>query len=93
MKNYLDAGKVTQELVKEQRLLQEVTYFDQTVFRGQMGIEEESNIAFKDGFGKLVRGTSTSYYQSIKGQWTRGMVHGKRIKTVCNLDVFPKGYY
>ena len=21
------------------------------------------------------------------------MVHGKRIKTVCNLDVFPKGYY
>jgi len=28
MKNYLDSGKVTEELLKEQRLLQEVTYFD-----------------------------------------------------------------
>ena len=58
-----------------------------------MGIEEESNTAFKDGYGKLVRGTPSSYYLSIKGSWTRGMVHGKRIKTVCNLAIFPKGYY
>lgn len=62
MKNYLDTGKVTQELIKDHKLLQEVTYFDQTLFRGLMGIDEESNIAFKDGYGKLVRGSSSSYY-------------------------------
>ena len=58
-----------------------------------MGIDEESNIAFKEGFGKLVRGTPSSYYLSIKGTWARGMIHGKRTKTLCNLNVFPRGYY
>lgn len=49
IKNYFDAGKVTLELNQNERLLQEISYFDGTVFRGQMSIEEESNIAYKDG--------------------------------------------
>ena len=57
-----------------------------------MAIDEESNLAFKEGVGKLVRGYNSSYFLSMKGTWSRGIQHGKRIKMVCNLDVFPKGY-
>jgi hypothetical protein len=42
--------------------MQEVLYFDGSVFKGVMDIEEESNLAFKQGPGTLRRGTLHSYY-------------------------------
>jgi len=36
--------------------LQEIKYFDGTCFRGIMAIDEESNIAYKNGLGKMTRG-------------------------------------
>lgn len=57
-----------------------------------MQIEEESNIAYKDGQGKMIRGGDTCYYQSMKGQWSKGLFHGKKNYVTMNLDIFPKGY-
>ena len=33
------------------------------------------------------------YYSQIIGNWSRGILHGKRIEYRMNLDVFPIGYY
>ena len=73
--------------------MQKVLYFDGTVFKGEMDIDEESNFAFKEGPGKLKRGGQHSYYTLIKGVWSRGVLHGKRIEYTFNLKIFPKGYY
>ena len=57
--------------------------------------EEESQLYYKEGRGQIVRpdNGNFSYYDSIYGSWARGTLHGKRIETNLNLEVFPKGYY
>ena len=57
-----------------------------------MEIDEESNIAYKEGPGKITRGRNTCYYRVLKGNWLRGLFHGRQNKIVMNLAVFPKGY-
>lgn len=92
VKNYFDAGKVTLEQNQNDKLLQEISYFDGTIFRGAMDIEEETNIAYKEGNGKMIRGCTNSYYTVLKGTWSRGLFHGKKNTIQMNLSVFPKGY-
>jgi len=57
--------------------------------------EEESQLYYKDGRGQIVRPEKAnfSYYNSVYGSWVRGTLHGKRIETNMNMNVFPKGYY
>jgi len=33
------------------------------------------------------------YYNKIIGNWSRSILHGKRIEFQMNLKVFPSGYY
>ena len=33
------------------------------------------------------------YYSKIIGNWSRSILHGKRIEFEMNLKVFPSGYY
>jgi hypothetical protein len=93
IKNYLDVGQVVGESIVDGKLLNEILYFDGTLFVGEMDVDEESNLAFKDGPGVLKRGTSLSYLTSVKGRWSRGMLHGKNVEFNFNLKLFPKGYY
>jgi hypothetical protein len=72
--------------------MQEISYFDSTVFRGLMEMEEESNIAYKEGPGKVKRAKQTSYYKSLSGNWSRGLFHGRKNTIKINLDVFPRDY-
>jgi hypothetical protein len=50
---------------------------------------------YKEGHGQVVRplNANFSYYDVMFGTWVRGMLHGKRIELISNLQVFPKGYY
>lgn len=41
MKNYLDAGSVISEVVKDGRVTQVIQYFDKSQFSGSMIVEEE----------------------------------------------------
>jgi hypothetical protein len=84
---------VVRESVVDGKLMNEILYFDGTIFVGEMDVNEESNFAFKDGPGVLKRGTTNSYLTFIKGLWSRGMLHGKKVEFNFNLKVFPKGYY
>jgi hypothetical protein len=94
MKNYLDVGQVVKERIKEKRLYQEVLFFDGTTYQGDMGIEEESNLAYKEGQGRLKRGNdSLCFYTQLKGGWSRGMLHGRRIEMTLNPNTFPRGYF
>jgi hypothetical protein len=59
-----------------------------------MGIEEESNLAYKEGQGRLRRGKDNlCFYNQLKGGWSRGMLHGKRIVMTLNPEIFPRGYF
>ena len=80
---------------EDDKIIQELEYFDGTIFRGEMERDDESLFMFKEGMGYIVRpkDSNFSYYESLKGNWVRGMLHGKRIEWVLNLNVFPKGYY
>ena len=97
MKNYIDSGCVTNQKMAQNsdKILQEVSYLDKTVFRGEVFQDEETHMIYKEGLGRLIRPHvgNHCYYEQIVGTWSRGILHGKRIEYRMNLDVFPKGYY
>lgn len=43
-------------------MVQEVLYFDGSSYTGEMGIEEETNLAYKEGAGRLRRGSANLSY-------------------------------
>jgi hypothetical protein len=96
-RNYFDAGRVVEEIQTPEydKIVQALEYLDGTIFKGEMECDEESLLKFKEGIGYILRpkDSNFSYYQSIKGNWVRGMMHGKRNELVLNMKVFPKGYY
>ncbi len=69
---------------------------DLSTFRGKVFQDEETRFIYKEGTGQLVRTVKGErnfcYYKRITGNWSRGILHGKRIEYDLNLDVFPKGY-
>jgi len=81
MKNYLDSGKITNEMIIEDRVLQWIEFFDKSYFKGEMIVDEESKLLYKEGLGKLYRptnGTNFAFYNCITGSWSRGMLHTRR---------------
>ena len=68
---------------------------DKTTFRGETIQDEESRLIFKEGQGRITRPTEQNfcYYNQIVGNWSRDILHGKRIEYRMNLRVFPVGYY
>jgi hypothetical protein len=77
------------------RLYQELCYFDNTIFSGEVVEDEETQFLYKDGPGKLLRPQKENmcYYDSINGYYSRGILHCKRSETKMNISIFPKGYY
>ena len=57
--------------------------------------DNETAYVYKEGQGQLQRPVENNhcYYSSIIGNWSRDILHGKRIEYRMNLDVFPVGYY
>jgi len=69
---------------------------DKSVFRGESFIDEETYYVYKEGQGRLIRSLdhqNLCFYNEIIGNWSRGILHGKRIEYRMNLEVFPVGYY
>lgn len=95
MRNYLDTGYViNQHRAATGRLFQELSYFDDTRFCGEVVEDEESQFLYRDGPGKLIRPAENfSYFKSINGYYSRGILHCKRAETELNLKIFPKGYF
>ena len=56
MRSYLDTGFVTsQHRAVTGRLHQELSYFDDTKFSGEVVEDEETHFLYRDGPGKLTR--------------------------------------
>ncbi len=54
LKNYFDAGTVVEEVAaqeEEDKHVQELEYYDGTIFRGEMEFEEDSQLMYKEGRG------------------------------------------
>ena len=51
MKNYIDAGVITQQKVvlNSEKILQECKYLDSTTFRGEVVLDEETRFMYKEG--------------------------------------------
>jgi hypothetical protein len=52
-RNYYDAGKVVEELAEDdgEKFIQELEYFDGSIFRGEMERDEETLMMYKEGYG------------------------------------------
>ena len=88
MRSYLDTGFVIQQRrAPTGRLYQELKYFDNTMFCGEMQEDEESHFLYRDGPGRLTRPEveNYAYYKSINGYYSRGILHCKRTETRMNL--------
>ena len=70
---------------------------DKSTFRGEVVQDEETRVIFNEGQGRISRVTKEHsnhcYYNYIIGNWSRGILHGKRVEFRMNLDIFPIGYY
>ena len=97
MKNYIDTGMlVNQKLVSNSnRVLQEIQFMDKSMFWGEVVMDEETRNVFREGLGHFQRPKENNYcyYNKIIGNWSRNILHGKRIEYLMNLSVFPIGYY
>ena len=97
MKNYIDIGCLINQKTasNSKRMLQEIQFMDKSTFRGEAVVDEESKNIFKEGLGYFQRPTDNNYcyYNKISGNWSRNILHGKRIEYRMNLNVFPVGYY
>lgn len=97
MKNYIDQGSViTQKMAQNSdKMLQEIQYLDESIFRGEVLQDEETKQICKEGQGLFQRPEAHNqcFYSRIGGNWSRGILHGKRIEFAMNLGTFPMGYY
>ena len=99
MKNYLDRGLISSQKMQleTEKILQEVKYKDSSIFRGQVFLDEETQLIYKEGQGRLDRETTVSqnlcFYNQIIGNWSRGILHGKRLEFRMNMNDIPAGYY
>jgi len=57
--------------------------------------DEESQFLYRDGPGTLTRplNENYSYFKSISGYYSRGILHCKRAETKMNMKIFPRGYF
>ena len=56
---------------------------DMSKFRGSVLHDEENGIIYKEGQGRVSRPpgkNNACYYNHIIGNWSRGILHGKRIE-------------
>ena len=77
-------------------MVQELRFIDKSIFRGEVFLDEETHLVYKEGVGFIDRASGKDnlcFYNRISGSWSRGILHGKRIQFDMNLDVFPKGYF
>lgn len=98
MNNYIDPGHIISQKMAQDtdKMMQEISYMDMSKFHGCVIHDEENGIIYKEGQGRLTRSNKFSnpcYYNQIVGNWSRGILHGKRIEFQMNLQVFPIGYY
>ena len=99
MKNYIDTGLLVNQKMAQNsdKMHQTVEYMDKSIFRGEVVQDEESKLVYKEGAGLHARATQDNlnlcFYNQIVGNWSRGILHGKRIEYRMNLAVFPIGYY
>ena len=57
-KNYLDCGQLIQQtLVKDDddKMVQELRFLDQSIFKGEVYLDEETRLVYKEGLGQLDR--------------------------------------
>lgn len=59
-----------------------------------MIIDEEQQFMYKEGIGRLERPRvdNLTYCSWIIGNWSRGILHGKRVEIQFNPKIFPIAY-
>ena len=57
MKNYIDSGCVVNQKMAQnsEKMLQEVSYMDKSIFRGEVVQDEETRLVYKEGQGRFYR--------------------------------------
>ena len=60
MKNYIDSGQLMNQKMAQnsEKMLQEVSYIDNSIFRGEVVQDEETRLVYKEGQGRFYRSTS-----------------------------------